>query len=196
MMPDTDQTHEQHHPGVETPQEASKLPGLTRVVERSRDATSGYEAQGAPTPTNYVRVLAVYGGAVTAATIATRLLRRPLPERLPPYDLAVLALATHRLSRLISRDPVTSPLRAPFTKFAGTSGPAELHEEARGEGVRHTIGELVTCPFCVSQWVATGFVGGLVFAPRATRLVASVFAATATSDFLHFARAEMVDRTS
>jgi hypothetical protein len=36
-------------------------------------------------------------------------------------------------------------------------------------------------------WVATGLTSGLVFAPRLTRLAATVFTATAASDFLQMA---------
>jgi hypothetical protein len=43
---------------------------------------------------------------------------------------------------------------------------------------------LVTCPFCLGQWVATGFVGGFLFAPRVTRVVAATFTAAAVSDVL------------
>jgi hypothetical protein len=28
------------------------------------------------------------------------------------------------------------------------------------------MGELLTCPFCLGQWVATGLIFGLVLAPR------------------------------
>jgi Protein of unknown function (DUF1360) len=44
----------------------------------------------------------------------------------------------------------------------------------------------VTCPFCLSQWVATGFMFGLALAPQATRMAASVFASLALADFLQF----------
>src|SRR5205085_6857823 len=103
-------------------------------------------------------------------------------------DIALLAVATHKLSRLIARDPVTSPLRAPFTRFAGTSGPAELKEDVRGTGPRQAIGELITCPFCVSQWVATTSTFGLLLAPRATRVALSTFTALTGADFLQFVR--------
>jgi hypothetical protein len=54
--------------------------------------------------------------------------------------------------------------------------------------VRHAVGELVTCPFCVSQWVATGFAFGFVLAPRATRQVAGVFASLELADLLQYVR--------
>jgi hypothetical protein len=96
--------------------------------------------------------------------------------------------ATHRLSRLVAKDPVTSPLRAPFARFEGTTGPAELDEDVRGTGPRKAVGELLTCPFCTGLWIATGLAAGLVFAPRATRLAAGALTSTALADLLHFAR--------
>jgi hypothetical protein len=106
-----------------------------------------------------------------------------------PFDVVLVAAATHKLARIIAKDAVTSPIRAPFTEFAGAAGDAELSEEVRGEGTRHAVGELLSCPFCLAQWIATGFAFGLVFAPRATRLVAATMTAVAGSDFLQLAYA-------
>lgn len=142
----------------------------------------------------YIRVMATYAAVVGAMGIALR--NRRLPERLDLQDIGLVALATHKVSRLLAKDPVTSPLRAPFTRFEGVSGPSELQEEVRGHGARHAVGELLTCPFCLSQWVATGFVFGLVVAPRPTRLVTSLYSALAVSDLLQFARAKASQATS
>jgi len=85
---------------------------------------------------------------------------------------------------------VTSPLRAPFTVFEGTSGPAELAKDVRdGDGRLKTVGELISCPFCIGMWVSTGFTTGHIFMPRATRFAATTLAALAGSDFLPFAYA-------
>ncbi|MER7407835.1 DUF1360 domain-containing protein [Streptomyces sp. NPDC000070] len=90
-------------------------------------------------------------GAYTAAwATAVRLRGSPLPDRSQPWDVVLTSVATFRLSRLLSKASVTSPLRAPFTRYVGPQGPAELHEEAEPEGGRDTVGELVTCPFCTS----------------------------------------------
>ena len=78
---------------------------------------------------------------------------------------------------------------APFASYEGTAGPAEVQEEVRGTGSRKTIGELVTCPFCTSVWVATGLTAGLVFLPRATRLATATLTALAGADLLQFAHA-------
>lgn len=55
--------------------------------------------------------------------------------------------------------------------------------------MRHPLGELLTCPFCLDMWVATGFVIGMIFAPRFTRLIAGSFTALAGADFLQLAYA-------
>jgi hypothetical protein len=122
-------------------------------------------------------------GTVAGSLLAKRLGRR-LPARLDPWDVAQLAIATHRLARTMAKDPVTSPFRAPFTQFTGTSGPGELAEEVRGHGLRHSVGELLACPMCLGQWVATGLALGLVLAPRITRMTLSTMTAVAGADFL------------
>jgi hypothetical protein len=50
--------------------------------------------------------------------------------------------------------------------------------------MQRAIGELLTCPYCIGQWIALGAVTGIVIAPRATRLVASVLTVSAASDYL------------
>jgi hypothetical protein len=162
---------------------------IEHVRERLREEGQAY-AHGEDRPLGgYARVMTTYGVAVAGlgALVAAR--RRPLPERPTLADLALTTFATAKLSRLVTRDAVTSPLRAPFTRFEGDGGPAEVNEEVRGSGARHAVGELLTCPFCVSQWVATGFAFGLLLAPRVTRQVAATFSALEAADFLQFGRA-------
>ncbi|MFE6746439.1 DUF1360 domain-containing protein [Kitasatospora purpeofusca] len=136
----------------------------------------------------YTGLMAVYGAAVAGIAAAARSGRRELPDP-RPWDVALNALSTHQLSRLLTKDPVTSPLRAPFTRFEGTSAPAELKEEVRGTGARKAVGELVTCPFCVGLWAATACTAGSVLAPRATRLATATLAALSVADFLQYAYA-------
>src|SRR5215218_4566802 len=131
--------------------------------------------------------MSVYVGLVSAAAAAVRASGRQLPERIPIGDAALLTVATFRLARRIAKDPVTAPVRAPFVRFEGPSGHAEVAEEVREHGgVKHAVGELVTCPFCLAQWVGTGFVFGYVTAPRATRLAALTMTMVAGSDVLQF----------
>ena len=132
--------------------------------------------------------MGVYLGVVSAAAAAVRASGRELPERIPFGDALLLTVGTFRLARRLAKDPVTSPLRAPFTRFQGASGHAEVAEEVRVHGgARHAVGELLTCPFCLAQWVGTGFVFGYITAPRATRLAALTMTMVAGSDVLQFA---------
>lgn len=133
---------------------------------------------------SYVATMGVYGASVAALVGAGALAGKRLPDRVSPWDVTLLGVATHKLSRLVAKDTVTAPLRAPFTEFSGPQGEGELAEQVRGHGPRHAVGELVTCPFCMAQWVATAFTAGLVLAPRMTRLVAATFSVVALSDAL------------
>jgi len=131
--------------------------------------------------------MGVYVGLVSAAAAAVRASGRELPERIPFGDAALLTVATFRLARRIAKDPVTAPIRAPFVRFEGASGHAEVAEEVREHGgVKHAVGELLTCPFCLAQWVGTGFVFGYIGAPRATRMAALTMTMIAGSDVLQF----------
>ena len=137
----------------------------------------------------YLVTMGAFGTLAASLAAAARLTERPIPDRPAAADVVLISIATHKLSRLLAKDSVTSPLRAPFTRYAEPGGSAEVNEEVRDQGssVRHAIGELVSCPFCLGIWVATGLTGGLVLAPRLTRLAATALTATAASDFLQMA---------
>jgi hypothetical protein len=161
---------------------------LHQARRRAHQEASEY-ADGEDRPlAGYAVTMGTYAATAGLLLAASRLRHADVPERLAWPDLALSTLATFKLSRLLAKDPITSPLRAPFTRFRGRTGPSELAEEPREGTVRHSVGELVSCPFCLSQWIATGFVSGLVLAPRFTRLVAATFSVVAVSDFLQFGR--------
>lgn len=134
----------------------------------------------------FLALMSVYGGLVGTAAGLLHRRGRSLPERVPIEDLVIGSLAVHKLTRIIAKDPITSPFRAPFTKFEGQSGEAEVAEEVVGTGVRHAVGELITCPFCLDMWGATAFVIGYVAKPRLARAAASVMAIVAAADVLQF----------
>src|SRR5919198_4954718 len=97
--------------------------------------------------------------------------RRLIPERFRAGDLLLLGVATHKLTRLIGKDFVTSPLRAPFVEFKGSSIAGEVTEKSRGRGLRRAIGDLLTCEFCLAPWVAGALFGGYALHAPATRFV-------------------------
>jgi hypothetical protein len=132
----------------------------------------------------YAALSAIFLGGCAAFLLAMRRSGVDLPERISTRDLVTIGVATHKLSRLIAKDKVTSFLRAPFRRYEGKAGPAELSEETRGEGFQAAVGELLGCPYCLSMWFAAGFTGGVVAAPRETRLATSTLTALTIADFL------------
>lgn len=118
---------------------------------------------------------------------------RSFPDRVPLSDVLLLGAASHKISRLLAKDKVTSPLRAPFTRYEGRAGPAEVEEEPRGSGLQRTVGEMISCPYCLDVWVAAALSAGLVVLPRPTRLICAVFSAVALSDFLQGAYARNLE---
>jgi hypothetical protein len=164
---------------------------VSKPEEALRAEANEYR-HGEPRPLGgYVVLLAIFGtltglaGAIAALT-GTRL------RRMTAYELFLISIGTHKLSRLIAKDAVTSPLRVPFTQYRGPGGPSELIEDVREQGeLRHSIGELLTCPFCLSIWVAGGFTIGLEFAPRFTQVVASMLTAVTGADILQLVYAHL-----
>jgi Protein of unknown function (DUF1360) len=147
--------------------------------------TEGYADKPIPLR-SYAALAAVFNVALATGIAATR---EDLPERFGPTDLVLLGVATHKFSRLVAKDRVTSFLRAPFVRYEGEAGPSEVSETPRGQGAQRAIGELINCPFCLGMWIASGLGLGFVAAPRVTRFLAGVGAALAVADFLHLAHA-------
>jgi hypothetical protein len=138
----------------------------------------------------YAGLAATYAGFFGGGLAAAVRLGHELPERVAPADMALYGIATHRLSRLLSREKVTRFARAPFTDVdeGEPAPPAEMSEHPRETtGIRRAMGELVTCTMCMDQWIAAGFVVGHVWAPRATRVAASALAVKSVADALHLA---------
>lgn len=142
--------------------------------------------------------LAMSSGFVAAfATflVGQRRSDRGLPERIETRDLALVAGASFKLGRMIAKEKVSAPIRAPFTEYQGKAdAPGEVDERPRGTGPRAALGELLTCPYCLGMWVVSALTVGLVTAPRETRLVASILSALGVSDFLQVAYRALVAR--
>jgi Protein of unknown function (DUF1360) len=148
---------------------------------------SGHSPQQERPLGGYAALMGTFTALVGAFGAWLRLSGRELPERIAPGDLALITVATHKASRLIAKDRVTSGVRAPFTRFEGDAGPGEVSEEARGSGLRRAVGELLICPYCIGLWIAGAFAAGLAVAPRPTRWIAGVLSAVFGSDLLQIA---------
>lgn len=131
----------------------------------------------------YLAAMSVYASGVAATALLGRRRGRSLPDSYAVQDLVVGALAAHKFARILTKDGITTPLRAPFTEYEGDIGSAEVAESPR-EDLRHSLGELMTCPFCMTPWVATAYVAGLALHPGLARAWAATFAVVGGSDFL------------
>ena len=128
--------------------EAVAAPPETRpaaVAEAAiRSAFEGYQGGKEMPLGGFAAILGLFNVAVAGFVWAIRRTGRELPERISLPDLLLLGVATHKLSRLITKDWVTSPIRAPFTEYQGTAEGGEVKEKARGEGLQLALGDLFT----------------------------------------------------
>ena len=173
---------------------------MERTQPRETEANLSIEEYGAKTSekeeceeqllTEYATLLAFYLTSVAVLTgIAAG--QKRLPRKFGALDIALLAIATHKLSRIVAKDRITGILRAPFVSYVRSAGAGEVEEEPRGRGFQRGIGHLMSCPYCMAPWCATALGFGVLFAPRVTRFFAGILVSVATSDFLHRAYAKM-----
>jgi hypothetical protein len=160
------------------------------VDDLTREAREAFEGYAEPTERPPFRMYAglavVFNCGFAGALYAARRSGR-LPERVSLQDLMLVGIASHKLSRLVAKDKVTTFLRAPFTEYQGKGGPAEVEERSRDGEIRGAIGEMLICPYCLGLWAAGAFHVGLMFAPRVTRVATSTLTALTVSDFLQIA---------
>ena len=102
----------------------------------------GYAREDAPL-LSYAGLAAIFGALFVGFLRRTRG-GRDLPERVTVADVLLLGVATHKASRLLTKDWVTSFLRAPFTEYQGAAGGPEVSEKPRGTGMQRALGELFT----------------------------------------------------
>ena len=143
---------------------------------------------------SYGVLAGVFNAIFAVFLLVVRGTGRSLPERVDARDIALLGMAAHKLSLVGAEDAVASPLRAPFTELQKKESPKKLDEEPRGAGLRRSVGELLTCKFCLGVWLASFFTYGLVLVPRVTRLVATILAVVTVSDHLHQAYKALMNR--
>ena len=102
-----------------------------------------------------------------------------------PFDLALLGFATFRLGRLVAYDRVAEPLRFPFTETVPDVSGAGESVEARGTGVRQSLGQLISCPICAGTWIAAGLVYGLHSLPNPTRVFLAIMGTAGVAELLN-----------
>ena len=155
-------------------------PTAPRLV---RAAVRGYGRERALGP--YAALFATYASLTAVGTVVA--VRRRRIDAPTFADAALITVAGFKLARLVTKDKVTGFARAPFTEWVDEGDGAEVNERPRGSGLRHAIGELLTCPFCFTQWAVTALAVSWINAPRVTRLLATLLTSAAAADVLHVA---------
>ena len=103
-----------------------------------QEIIAGYAGGDEMPLTSYAIIMGVYNPALASLLLVAHSSGRRLPDRIASSDLMLLGVATYKLSRLISSDRVTSPLRAPFTEYVAPAGTSEVKEKVRGtNAARH-----------------------------------------------------------
>ena len=74
----------------------------------------------------------------------------------PPFDALLMALATFRITRLIVYDKITRWFRELFADSREFTEGGVTYVEIKpfGSGFRHTIHDLLECPWCIGIWSA------------------------------------------
>jgi hypothetical protein len=129
----------------------------------------------------YAGIMGTFAGGLGVAGVLARALGRD-PRNETALDLAALSLATFKTARTISRDDVTSFIRAPFVE--GEAGTGDAEEPIETGDLQQAIGELVTCSRCIGTWAAAGLATTQILAPRFGRLLTWSLAAAGMNDFL------------
>jgi hypothetical protein len=167
--------------------------GEKRYHDPVKEMVPGYTDQPRPL-TGYVVIMGAFNAIFAVVMIIFLRRKGGRAAEISLTDLILSGIAAHKISRLLAKDSVTSPLRAPFTKFEGPGDlPSEVMESPRGYGLQHAMGELVTCAYCMGQWVSAFFAYGLMLAPRFTRAVSWVFVIHTLSDVLNMLYETLVE---
>jgi hypothetical protein len=86
------------------------------------------------------------------------------------FQLIVLGLAAYRAAHVLSNEPVTKPLRAPFIEEKQKDG--KTVEEPKKHGFLGAMGLLIYCPSCTGVWLSALLVYLYIFFPGPTFVVA------------------------
>lgn len=103
------------------------------------------------------------------------------------FEYVLLGLAVFRLMRLVTFDQVTDRLRGFFQVKEENDlgdGTIEIIVSGRGKGIRHFIGEMLTCHWCVSVWSSVLLYVGLLFLPVVFMPIVMILSIAAVSSIL------------
>lgn len=153
----------------------------TATVERHAWPGSGSTpSAGATEPAHYALINGVYLSLMAGAVAIALRREHSGGAAIPGRELPVLGVATFALAHAVAKEKVSTWLREPFVEEAGDHRPVR----PEGTGLRHAVGELLTCTRCVGAWCALGLVGLRIASPTAGRTVSGVLATAGANNVL------------
>jgi hypothetical protein len=161
--------------------------------ERRRRWPGGTSTPASPTgPGDYALLEGVFASGLVGVMALTSRRERDGQLTIPRRDLPVLAMATFALADVLAKEKVSTWLREPFVEEGADHKPVG----PEGDGLRHAIGELLTCTRCVGTWSALALVGLRTASPSAGRAAANVLALAGVNDVLQSAFRLLAERTN
>ncbi len=79
------------------------------------------------------------------------------PRYVPIFDIVLMVLAVQRLTRLLVYDKITRWFREMFVfkrELYAEDGSRWIELIPYGRGLRHTIHDLLQCPWCIGVWAS------------------------------------------
>lgn len=156
---------------------------MSAPTETPARAGSDGRPPEATDPLNYGALNATYLALFAAIVAATTRRGGDGEVLVPREELLPLGVAAFALSKVVAKEKVGSFVRGPFVEEDADNKP----QSPRGQGMRHTVGELLTCTRCLGAWAALALVGLRVASPPAGRLATTVLATSGINDFLQAA---------
>lgn len=143
-------------------------------------------------PADYAVLEAVFAAGLASVVAVARRRERSGASPIAREELPVLALATFALADTLAKQKISTWVREPFVQEDDDHKPVA----PEGSGLRHAVGELLTCTRCVGTWSALGLVGLRTASPSAGRVVGGVLALAGANDALQTGFRLLAERTN
>lgn len=93
-------------------------------------------------------------GVLIAVLYSIWKVRGGFPTSAPVLDIVLMMFATFRVTRLVVYDKITRWFRELFVDKQHIEREGSVQVELRpfGKGIRHTIHDLLQCPWCIGIW--------------------------------------------
>jgi hypothetical protein len=102
------------------------------------------------------------------------------------FDFIIVSLVAFRITHLLVFDEIAKFIRKPFIseiEIEDATGNKDIVIEARGIGIRHFIGSLLSCYWCTGFWVSVGIVLAYFYIPFVYPIIL-IFAVAGAAAFI------------